>query len=88
VLVHRVTGIVVFTWWKLKKVEKTPFLSVTVNDVSDEAVAMISGLKSDGAASKQLQADLVIYRKIWLAYNKYAYKKTKDDYKLEDRFYR
>ncbi len=27
-------------------------------------------------------------RKIWLAYNKYAFKKTKDDFKLEDRFYK
>ena len=27
-------------------------------------------------------------RKIWLAYNEFAYQKTKDDYKLEDRFYK
>ncbi len=27
-------------------------------------------------------------RKIWLAYNEFAYKKTKDDCKLEDRFYK
>jgi hypothetical protein len=33
-----------------KKVEKIPFLSVIV-DVLDVAVAMISGLKSEGAAS-------------------------------------
>ncbi len=25
---------------------------------------------------------------IWLAYNEFAYKKTKDDFKFEDRFYK